>query len=156
MGAQCYQELVCWQLARDLRVRVREITAKPMVARDFGFCDDIKRSARSGPANIAEGFRRRRPKQFAQFLNVALASIDETENHLGEALEASYIDELEHKELVVLVKRARIASQRLLTYLERWAQQPENLKPWKRPNPRTGEPRKPADRENLNPLTRNP
>ena len=118
MGAKCYQELVCWQLARDLRVRVRAITEYPAAAKDFDFCDDIRRSARSSPANIAEGYRRRRPRQFAQFLNVALASIDETENHLGEALEARYIELVEYNDLLVLVKRTRIASQRLLAYLE--------------------------------------
>lgn len=118
MGVNRYQELVCWQLARDLRIRVRAITAYPKAARDFGFCDDILRSARSAPANIAEGFRRRRPPQFAYFLTIALGSIDETENHLGEALEASYIGRPEYDELLVLVKRARTASQGLLRYLE--------------------------------------
>jgi four helix bundle protein len=142
MGAKNYQELVCWQLARDLRVRVRAITEYPAAAKDFGFCDDIRRSARSSPANIAEGYRRRRPKQFAQFLNVALASIDETENHLGEALEARYIDSAEHNELVALAKRARIASQRLLAYLERCSQRPERPKP-PRMNHRTREPSNP-------------
>ena len=118
MGAKCYQELVCWQLARDLCVRVRAITEYPAAAKDFDFCDDIRRSARSSPANIAEGYRRRRPRQFAQFLKMALASIDETENHLGEALEARYIELVEYNDLLVLVKRTRIASQRLLAYLE--------------------------------------
>jgi four helix bundle protein len=93
-------------------VRVRAITEYPAAAKDFDFCDDIRRSARSSPSNIAEGYRRRRPRQFAQFLNVALASIDETENHLGEALEARYIEPTEYKDLLVLVMRTRIASQR--------------------------------------------
>ena len=51
-------------------------------------------------------------------MTIALGSIDETENHLGEALDAGYIADDAHAELVVLVKRARTASQRLLKYLE--------------------------------------
>ena len=126
MGVQRYEDLVCWQLARDLRRRVRAITEYPAVSRDFGFCDDIRRSARSVPANIAEGFRRRKPPQFAHFMTIALASIDETENHLGEALDARYIGTDEYADLRVLVKRARVASQRLLAYLERCTRRPPN------------------------------
>ncbi len=151
MGAKCYQELVCWQLARDLRVRVRAITEYPAAARDFDFCDDIRRSARSSPSNIAEGYRRRRPRQFAQFLNVALASIDETENHLGEALEARYIAPTEYNDLLVLVKRARIASQRLLAYLERCPDprdRPQSPKTKKIDGKRLGRPRR-GEPENL-------
>ena len=51
-------------------------------------------------------------------MTIALGSIDETENHLGEALDAGYITDDAHAELLVLVKRARTASQRLLKYLE--------------------------------------
>jgi four helix bundle protein len=121
MGVQRYEDLVCWQLARDLRRRIRAITEYSRVSNDFGFCNDIRRSARSAPANIAEGFRRRKPRQFAHFMTIALGSIDETENHLGEALDACYISDTEHAELLVLIKRVRTASQRLLAYLERRA-----------------------------------
>jgi hypothetical protein len=54
-------------------------------------------------------------------MTIALGSIDETENHLGEALDACYISDTEHAELLVLIKRVRTASQRLLAYLERRA-----------------------------------
>jgi hypothetical protein len=58
-------------------------------------------------------------------MTIALGSIDETENHLGEALDAKYISTDEHADLRVLVKRARTASQRLLAYLERCARPPQ-------------------------------
>jgi four helix bundle protein len=129
MGVDRYQDLVCWQLARDLRRRVRAITEYPKAAKDFGFCDDILRSGRSAPSNIAEGFRRRHPRQFAYFLTMAVGSIDETENHLGEALEAKYIDVKEHDDLVELVRQARSASLGLLAYLERCAKRQDKRRP---------------------------
>ncbi|MDI6810618.1 MAG: four helix bundle protein [archaeon] len=43
----------------------------------------MRRSAKSIPANIAEGFGRRRYKnEFIRFLTFALASCDETKEHI--------------------------------------------------------------------------
>jgi four helix bundle protein len=137
MGVNRYQDLVCWQLACELRRRVRAITEYPKAARDFGFCDDILRSGRSAPSNIAEGFRRRQPRQFAYFMTIAVASIGETENHLGEALEAGYVTSEEHAGLMILAKRAGKASRGLLAYLEREAARfPEPSKPRRPPSGR--------------------
>ncbi len=46
--------------AAELRDRVFEVIARPAVSRHFKFCDQIGASSRSGAANIAEGFWRRR------------------------------------------------------------------------------------------------
>ena len=75
---------------------------------------------------------------------MALASIDETENHLGEALEARYIGPAEYTDLLVLIKRARIASQRLLAYLEQCPDprdRPQSPKAKKIDGRRAGRPR---------------
>ena len=62
---------------------------------------------------------RRKARVFAHFLDIEIGSIDETKNHLGEALEAMYITATEHAELVELAERAKRASQGLRAYLER-------------------------------------
>jgi four helix bundle protein len=54
-------------------------------SRDFGFKDQITRSALSIPSNIAEGFERNSHKEFANFLKYAKGSAGElrTQIYLG-------------------------------------------------------------------------
>jgi len=44
-------------------------------------------------ANIAEGHGRHSDKEFANYLNIAHASVAETQSHLYVALDPGYIDE---------------------------------------------------------------
>ena len=85
MIAQRYQDLDCWQLSNDLKLRVYAFIAKPPASKDLEFSDQIRRSARGAPRTIAEGFGRFRPKEFARYLEFARASLIETQNHLGDA-----------------------------------------------------------------------
>jgi four helix bundle protein len=112
-----FEDLVAWQLANDLKVRVYALIAKPRVGRDVNFCDQIRESSRSAPRNIAEGFTRYRPREFARFLTIALGSLGETQNHLRDALEQEYIDKIEFNDLMLLSSRAIGASVRLYQYL---------------------------------------
>jgi hypothetical protein len=41
-----FEDLVAWQLANDLKVRVYALIAKPRVGRDVNFCDQIRESSR--------------------------------------------------------------------------------------------------------------
>jgi hypothetical protein len=52
MGVRRYQDLVCWQLANELKRGVYALLDESRGAsRDFGFCDQLKGAASSGPAN---------------------------------------------------------------------------------------------------------
>jgi len=46
--------------------------------REYSLCDQVKRSAMSVCANIAEGFGRHTTKDFANFLSISLGSENET------------------------------------------------------------------------------
>jgi hypothetical protein len=50
-----FQKLRVWQLAKDLAVKIYKLTQSPVLVKDFGFKDQIQRSAVSIPSNIAEG-----------------------------------------------------------------------------------------------------
>jgi four helix bundle protein len=118
MGARTYRELICWQLANELKRRVYAFTAVPLVAQDFEFCRHIRGSARGGPRTIAEGFGRFRPADFARYLEFARGSLTETQNHLDDALDCSYVTTADHKDLYALADRAIGATTKLHTYLE--------------------------------------
>jgi four helix bundle protein len=115
--AKHHEELVCWQLARELKKEVYAFIAKPPVNRDFDFCSDIRASARSGPANIAEGFGRSTHREFAHFVSIARASLKETENHLQDAVDSGYLSTDECERLITLAQRAQRTASRLRTYL---------------------------------------
>jgi four helix bundle protein len=117
MIAQRYQDLDCWQLSNELKLRVYAFIARPPVSNDFEFCNQIRRSARGAPRTIAEGFGRFRPKEFARYLEFARASLIETQNHLGDARDSKYITTEEHDQLHKLADRAIGASTRLMQYL---------------------------------------
>jgi len=117
MVAQRYQDLDCWQLSNELKLQVYAFIAKPPASRDLEFCDQIRRSARGAPRTIAEGFGRFRPKEFARYLEFARASLIETQNHLGDALDSNYITRTEHAAMFKLADRAIGACTRLHQYL---------------------------------------
>ena len=48
----------------------------------YGMVQQIRTSAASTPANIAEGYGRRSTKEYLRFLNIAQGSINELETHL--------------------------------------------------------------------------
>lgn len=121
MGVRHYHELVCWQLSAELRRAVDEITAGKTIATDRNFCQQLRDSARSAPSNIAEGFARFRPGDFARFLEIARASLAETHNHLGNGLGLGYLTVEQHDVLVRLADRASGATTRLLLYLRQKA-----------------------------------
>lgn len=50
-----FKELLVWQKARDLTILVYKITNENKFKKDFGLCDQVRRSAVSVPSNIAEG-----------------------------------------------------------------------------------------------------
>ena len=88
-----FEELDCWQEARTFVRIIYEMTRHARFRKDFELVAQVKRSAISSMANIAEGFHRRSKKDFMRFLDYSRASIAETLSHLYVALDQDYIDE---------------------------------------------------------------
>ena len=118
MAVRKYEELACWQLAVKVKREVYAISDRDIVAKDVKFCDQIRDSARSAPRNIAEGFGRFRPAEFAHFLEIARASLMETDNHLKDALDLRYVTKEECLEVCHLVERTIGATTKLILYLK--------------------------------------
>jgi len=118
MIARRFEDLVCWQLARELERRVIAIIATLPARDDFGFCRQIRKSASSAPRNIAEGFGRFLPGDFAKFVRTARGSLEETKDHLDAGRERGYFVSNEHLEMRRIASRALGASTNLAVYLE--------------------------------------
>jgi four helix bundle protein len=79
-----YRNLEVWQLARALTRDVHLMTLRELPKFEmYEEGSQIRRSMKSIRANIVEGYGRRRYKQdFIRFITYALASNDETIDHL--------------------------------------------------------------------------
>jgi four helix bundle protein len=73
-----FQELEIRKKAHHLALETYRITDKFPDRERFGIVSQVRRSATSAPANIAEGFGRRTTKELLQFLATANGSLEET------------------------------------------------------------------------------
>jgi len=87
-----FEELECWKEARIIVNRVYSVCSDAGFKKDYSLVDQIKRSAISIMANIAEGFSRKGNKEFIQFLFIAKASAAELQSHFYIAYDQGYID----------------------------------------------------------------
>jgi four helix bundle protein len=92
MKLKSFKDLRVWQMASEL---ARDISTKlvPMFPKyeHNRLTDQIIRSSRSVPSQIAEGFRKSSLKEKNHYYGIAATSNDETENHLMEAKNNEYI-----------------------------------------------------------------
>jgi four helix bundle protein len=116
-GVRRYEDLIAWQLAYELQREVFALTATGPAARDFRFRDQIRESTASAARNIAEGFGRFRPLEFARFLMIARGSLTESHHHLRDGRDRGYFTAEDHSRLALLAGRAAIATTRLSRYL---------------------------------------
>ena len=78
-----FRDLEIYQLAFELAVEIDQMSKDLPRHEMYEVGSQIRRSTKSIPANIAEGFGRRRYKQdYIRFIIYGLASCDETRVHL--------------------------------------------------------------------------
>lgn len=94
-----FKDLECWKKARELRTRISAVAKTFPVEEKFLLVQQIKKSARSITANIAEGYGRYSYSDTRHFFVQARGSVAETIDHLTTALDEGYINEQEYKEL---------------------------------------------------------
>lgn len=98
MNAQKFEDLICWQRAKDLTIVIYKDFKNN---RDYAFKDQIQRACLSISNNIAEGFERKSNKEFNQFLHIAKGSCGEVRSMLHVAKELGYLSEGNFKDLYI-------------------------------------------------------
>ncbi|HYP41016.1 MAG TPA: four helix bundle protein [Chloroflexia bacterium] len=88
-----FEDLQAWKKARLLTRSIYEITKHGSFGQDYGLSRQIQRASVSIMSNIAEGFERRTPGEFCQFLTVAKASWAELRSQLYVALDGGYLSQ---------------------------------------------------------------
>ena len=127
----------------ELSLEVWKFTGRPTVARHFKYCDQIRDSSDSAHRNVAEGFGRYNPGEFARFLDVSRGSAEETralltaarDKHFLSAEEFAALDQLAIRGLQALAKFQRyLRSPAAKRNAERWRHR-RNRNRTRRPNP---------------------
>jgi four helix bundle protein len=102
-----FTTLKVWKKAHELTLRVYRVSRDFPAEERFGLTAQLRSSAASIAANIAEGAGRSSEKEFANFLNIASGSASETECHILLAKDLGLISETEHATLTAMVQETR-------------------------------------------------
>ena len=128
-GWKDIREIAAWRYARDLKIKVDEFLSRPNVRKKYGRYDQLFNSARSGPANIAEGFGKYGNKEFARYARIAKGSEVEVLNHLIDLRDQKLISE---NELLLSEHKARIALKAVVGLIRHLENTPDPPRPPKR------------------------
>ena len=85
-----FENMDVWKRSRLLAIEVYREVAE---LRDFGFKDQITRSALSVPSNIAEGLERSSSPDKCRFVEYAKSSVAELRTQIDIGIEIGYIPE---------------------------------------------------------------
>ncbi len=129
-----FEEIQCWQKARELTRKIYSASMSGRFARDFGLKDQIRRASVSVMSNIAEGFDRSGTAEFIRFLSIAKGSAAEVRCQLYVAADQGYIDTSQFQELSALANETGLMTGGLIAYLRRSGYKGAKYKPGKTPN----------------------
>lgn len=99
-----HRKLLIWQKGVSLAVETYSATRFLPIEERYGLLSQIRRSASSFPANIAEGYGRGQKNELRYFLRIARGSLFELQTHLEIAHRVGYLDSTTHNDLYVKTK----------------------------------------------------
>ncbi len=88
-----FTDLIVWQKTHQFTLMVYELTGNFPKSETFGLTSQFRRAAVSIPANIAEGFRKRRKDDKVRFLNISQGSLEECKYYIILARDLEYLEE---------------------------------------------------------------
>lgn len=89
-----FKDLEVYKESYDLAILVNKAVNKLPLYEKNDLSSQLRRASKSIPANIAEGWAKRRfSKEFTHHLEVALGSCNEMEVHLSMARDLSFLEE---------------------------------------------------------------
>jgi four helix bundle protein len=116
-----YRDLDVYQPALDALVDIHRVVLAFPDFEKYDLASQLRRASKSIPANIAEGYAKRRSsKELAVYLTTAMASANEADVHIEVARRLGYIsdeeferlsDEYDHigRQLAALIRATRVS-----------------------------------------------
>ncbi len=103
--AKRFEDLIVWQKAHQFVLVVYRLTQSFPRSEIYGLSSQFRRASVSIAANIAEGFRKRGPKDKIRFLNIAQGSLEECRYYLILANDLEYGDVSEPLRIIAEVSK---------------------------------------------------
>jgi len=91
--AKSFEDLIVWQKAHHWVLLVYKQSKKFPKEEKYGLTSQLRRSAISFPANIAEGFKKRGKADKVRYINIAQGSLEESRYYLILASDLSYLND---------------------------------------------------------------
>jgi four helix bundle protein len=105
-----YKDLEVWKIAMELSIEIHKMTLSLPKFEMYEEGGQIRRSSKSIRSNIVEGYGRRRYKnEFIKYIVYAIASTDETIDHLEALFETESLNDEELYEK--LLKKSNLVNQ---------------------------------------------
>ena len=114
-----FEDLEVWQEAASLAVEIYTVSKNGDFGQDFSFRDQLRRSAVSIAANIAEGKERETIPEFVRYLYIAKGSSGELKTHLIIAQQIGYIEQARARNLSQRVEKISAKLGALIRTLKR-------------------------------------
>lgn len=92
-----HEELEVWQKAHTLTIKLYRATECFPRSEMFGLTSQIRRAAGSIGANLAEGCGRWGEAELARFVQIAMGSASELQNHLRLARDLDFLNSSEYQ-----------------------------------------------------------
>jgi four helix bundle protein len=102
---QTFRDLHAWQAAMDLSLFAYELAKRLPPSERFELSAQMRRSAVSVPANVAEGQSSGRDGRYLNHLRIALGSLGELETEIEIARRLGFISEREYGHAEQLFRR---------------------------------------------------
>lgn len=114
-----FEDLECWQAARELVKRVYEVSQEGALSKDWDAISQFRRASVSVMNNIAEGFARYYKNEFKRFLDIAQSSAAEVKSMLYLFEDLQYLDKEAVEDLHSKVNKTRNFTLALIRYLDK-------------------------------------
>jgi len=111
-----FKDLIVWQKGIVIVEKCYYLTKQFPKDELYGMTSQIRRSAVSIPANIAEGNGRRTTGDYIRFLNIAQGSVNELETHL---IISCRVNICEKREIEPIIELLREESKMLISLIQK-------------------------------------
>lgn len=99
MSRHGFTDLIAWQKAKDLAVKIYHATGTGALSKDFGMRDQLCRSAVSIASNLAEGDEKDTDKDAVRFFFIAKGSLAELRTQLLICCEVGLLGKSDYEHL---------------------------------------------------------
>lgn len=113
-----FRDMPVWREAIEIAESVFNLTSKLPRKEDYGLTSQMRRSALSISANIAEAFGRKHTAEKTNFYYYARGSIYEAQNHLEYGHRIQYFSDDSYEDLFVKLNNIAISLNKIILSLQ--------------------------------------